>query len=140
MRLFRYLRSQALPITLCLGVIVFAVAILLVHAPLLEGIQHRIEAPAFDARMRLTLPTQTEPDPAVVIVAVDERSLGAEGRWPWPRSRLAKLVENIAAQGASVIAFDSVFAEPERNIATELIAATGDAMDPEPGRGGRGGS
>ncbi len=46
---------------------------------------------------------------AVVIVAIDERSLARFGRWPWPRNRLADLVERLTADGARTIAFDAVF-------------------------------
>lgn len=50
----------------------------------------------------------------VVIVAIDDASLQAMGQWPWPRSKLAELVERIAAQHPAAIAFDVIFAEPDR--------------------------
>jgi serine phosphatase RsbU (regulator of sigma subunit)/CHASE2 domain-containing sensor protein len=50
----------------------------------------------------------------VVIVAVDDASLRALGQWPWPRSRLAELVDRIAAQHPAAIAIDAMFAEPDR--------------------------
>ncbi len=34
-------------------------------------------------------------DPSVLIVAVDNRSVAEEGEWPWPRDRLAALIEAI---------------------------------------------
>jgi adenylate cyclase len=46
---------------------------------------------------------------AVVVVGVDERSLARYGRWPWPRSRLAELVDRLTAYGVRTIAFDAVF-------------------------------
>ena len=48
------------------------------------------------------------------IVDVDEASILANGQWPWPRTRLATLVEKVTAAGAAVIAFDMVFSEPDR--------------------------
>src|SRR5216684_8902812 len=50
----------------------------------------------------------------VVIVDIDEKSLGKLGQWPWPRTRIADLITNLTKLGAVVIAFDIVFAEPDR--------------------------
>ncbi len=50
----------------------------------------------------------------VVIVDIDEKSLKAVGQWPWPRTRIADLVTRLTQMGALVIAFDIVFAEPDR--------------------------
>ena len=50
----------------------------------------------------------------VTIVDIDEASLKKFGQWPWPRTRLADMVINLANLGAVVIAFDVVFSEPDR--------------------------
>jgi adenylate cyclase len=50
----------------------------------------------------------------VVIVDIDEKSLKAFGQWPWPRTRVADLITRLTEMGALVIAFDIVFAEPDR--------------------------
>ena len=50
----------------------------------------------------------------VVIVDIDEKSLAKYGQWPWPRTRVADLITNLTKLGAVVIAFDIVFAEPDR--------------------------
>ena len=50
----------------------------------------------------------------VTIVDIDEKSLAKLGQWPWPRTRLADLITNLTTLGAAVIAFDIVFAEPDR--------------------------
>src|SRR5437660_6144448 len=52
----------------------------------------------------------------VTIVDIDERSLADPrlGQWPWPRTRLADIINNLTRLGAVVIAFDVVFAEPDR--------------------------
>ena len=50
----------------------------------------------------------------VVIVAIDEHSLKREGRWPWPRTRLANLVDKLTEAGVAVIGFDFLF--PEKDI------------------------
>jgi adenylate cyclase len=51
--------------------------------------------------------------PSVVVVGIDEPSFAEVGlRWPWPRALHARLIEEVARGGASVIAFDVVFSEP----------------------------
>ena len=50
----------------------------------------------------------------VVVVNIDEPSLEAWGQWPWPRSRLARLLDGIAGMGARSIALDFIMAEPDR--------------------------
>jgi adenylate cyclase len=56
-------------------------------------------------------PVETRP---VVVVDVDEASLRALGQWPWPRTRVAELCRKLIDAGAALIAFDVVFAEPDR--------------------------
>jgi adenylate cyclase len=50
----------------------------------------------------------------VVIIDIDEQSLKTVGQWPWPRTRIADLISRLTQMGALVIAFDIVFAEPDR--------------------------
>ncbi len=50
----------------------------------------------------------------VRIVNIDEKSLAKFGQWPWPRTLVADLVTNLTRLGAAAIAFDIMFAEPDR--------------------------
>src|ERR1700704_2532803 len=50
----------------------------------------------------------------VTIVDIDEKSLAKLGQWPWSRTRIADLITSRTKLGAVVIAFDIVFAEPDR--------------------------
>jgi HD-GYP domain-containing protein (c-di-GMP phosphodiesterase class II) len=54
------------------------------------------------------------PASGTVVVDIDEVSLSALGQWPWPRYRVAQLIERIAAAHPSAIAMDIVFPEPDR--------------------------
>ncbi|MSR23487.1 MAG: CHASE2 domain-containing protein [Nitrospiraceae bacterium] len=47
------------------------------------------------------------------LVAVDQESLNKVGRWPWPRATQARLIENLRAGGAKVIAFDFSLSESD---------------------------
>ena len=57
----------------------------------------------------------------VVIIAIDEKSLKDEGRWPWPRSKLANLVDRLSEAGVTVIGFDAFFPEKDTNIPFEAV-------------------
>lgn len=50
----------------------------------------------------------------VRVVDIDEAALARFGQWPWPRDRLAELVDRLSSLGAAAIAFDIAFAEPDR--------------------------
>ncbi|HEX6265363.1 MAG TPA: CHASE2 domain-containing protein [Burkholderiales bacterium] len=66
----------------------------------------------FDAYQRM-FPRERRSAPAT-IVEIDERSLAALGQWPWPRTQIAQLVENIAAHEPAAIGFDLLFPESDR--------------------------
>lgn len=55
------------------------------------------------------------PSDRIAIVDIDEASLAEVGQMPWPRTIMADLVTNLNEMGAAVIAFDIVFAEPDRS-------------------------
>lgn len=62
-----------------------------------------------------------KPASKVVLAAIDEKSLDKEGRWPWPRSKLAKMIEILSDDGAKVIGFDIGFWEPDENNILKFI-------------------
>lgn len=83
--------------------------------------RERLEWIVYDVRLQASLPQQP---PAtldqIVIVDFDEKSLQAEGQWPWPRDKIGQLIDKLKQAGSAVVAFDMVFAEPEANIAVQL--------------------
>ena len=83
----------------------------------------RLDFLIYDLRLSATLPEKPSVDPRIAIVDIDEKSIQAEGHWPWPRDKLAKLLNKVFGQGAAVVAFDIVFAEAERNDASDVLAA-----------------
>jgi adenylate cyclase len=53
------------------------------------------------------------PAPHIVVVDISEASLQRVGNWPWPRGRLADLVEQLLGPlGARAVALDMVLPEP----------------------------
>ena len=66
----------------------------------------------------------------VTIIDIDDKSLEKLGQWPWPRTRIAELVNELTRLGAVVIAFDVVFAEPDR-LNPDFVADTFANLDAE---------
>lgn len=54
------------------------------------------------------------PSSDILIVAIDEPSLQALGRWPWPRSVHAQLIDQLQASGAKSIVLDILLVEPSQ--------------------------
>jgi len=53
-------------------------------------------------------------DVPVRIVDIDDETIRRFGQWPWPRTDVARLTNRLGDAGASTIAFDIVFSEPDR--------------------------
>ena len=72
----------------------------------------QLELWAYDARLRLFMPKTL--DPRIVILDIDEKSLNAEGRWPWSRDKVALMVRQLFERyEIRVLGFDVAFAEPD---------------------------
>src|SRR6516165_6307347 len=75
---------------------------------------------AFDHFQRLD-PPKYDPNLPIRIVDIDEESLAKIGQWPWPRTTVRDLLAELAAKGAAVIAFDVLFAEPDRTSLEAIV-------------------
>lgn len=104
-----FLRRFITPTTLSVATIAWALALFWFGAPVLDVIELNL----LDLRFRMRGPIK--PLPTVVLAAIDERSLAVEGRWPWRRSVIAKLVDKLSQEGAHAICFDVQFSEPDDN-------------------------
>lgn len=103
-------RRQSVVIFACgLGFALLVGLLVLIRAAPIE----RLDNLLLDLFTRSTL--SGDPAQRVVVVDIDERSLSALGQWPWPRYRIASLVEAIAAAEPAAIALDILFAEADRS-------------------------
>ncbi|MBI5601314.1 MAG: CHASE2 domain-containing protein [Gemmatimonadetes bacterium] len=69
------------------------------------------------------------PASRVTVVAVDDQSVAAIGQWPWPHDVMAQFVDSLNASGATVVAYDIMFSEPDR---TAGAASASQAQHPNP--------
>lgn len=114
-----------------IGLIV--VLVFLVHSIGLWGLQlpliEQLEAIIYDTRLRLTMPGGV--DSRIIILDIDEKSLaerekGGEGRWPWPRDRLALLLDKLFDKyEIAVLGFDVVFAERDESSGIRVLERLG---------------
>ena len=80
----------------------------------------QMENLAYDRHLEFNMPNTV--DDSVVIVDIDEVSLTAEGRWPWPRDKLARLVERLFEDyDIRIVGFDIVFAEPDESSGLKVL-------------------
>lgn len=77
-----------------------------------------------------SLEPRVSPPQPVAIVDIDDASLKELGQWPWPRTRVAEMVSKIMQAGAVAVAFDIVFAEPDR-LSPALAADSFAGLDEE---------
>ena len=85
----------------------------------------QVERTSYDARVRMS--QEHSIDRRIVIVDIDERSMREEGQFPWPRHKLAEMLDRLYADyRVRVVGFDMTFPEPDGQSGgpwlTDLIA------------------
>lgn len=90
-----------------LGWMIGVAALTLVLA---SGWTTRLDNAFYDAHMRYW---DYRPGHAVVIVAIDPKSLAALGNWPWPRAVHARLLDRLTDAGVRAVGMDITMAEPD---------------------------
>lgn len=85
----------------------------------------RLESVLYDVRIKSMSPGEF--DNRIVVVDIDEKSLrdkesGGEGRWPWRRDRLAKLVSDLFQKyGVTLVATDIILSEKDVSSGLEIL-------------------
>jgi adenylate cyclase len=80
------------------------------------------EAKTYDLRFK-TLRGALVPNPDIAIIAIDEKSIGELGRFPWTRTEYARLLDKLSEAGAKAVLFDAFFPEHESKKADQAFAA-----------------
>jgi adenylate cyclase len=104
---------------LTLAAAAFVIVLFFLEVPLFELIELKTYDLRFQARDRAPTPAD------VALVMIDEKSIKAEGRWPWPRSKIARALDYLSHDGATVIGFDIGFLEPDENAHLDFIREMG---------------
>lgn len=78
-----------------------------------------VELKSYDFRAKL-FASDLETD-RIAIVAIDSASIKKLGRWPWPRSRVAEVIEKVDSHGAKIIGLNILFTEPEEGTGLKAV-------------------
>ncbi len=118
------IRSFPLAITLVMGAGLGLLLLILSYFNLLGN----LEKSALD--LRFSLRGNREPCSDILIVGVTESCVEKLGRWPWERDLHARLLDILADNGAAVVGFDIIIAEPsrERSHDEALAEASGGSL------------
>ena len=88
------------------------------------GLVPTLESYIYDLKLRVTMPGGV--DPRIVIVDIDEKSLQEQGHWPWPRNKIARLVDLLFDRyKIDVLGFDVLFAERDESSGLKSLEALG---------------
>ncbi|MFA5854461.1 MAG: adenylate/guanylate cyclase domain-containing protein [Patescibacteria group bacterium] len=66
---------------------------------------------SFEARLQDKLIEKRSPPTDIVIIGIDDASIAALGRWPWPRALHADMLDTLTNAGATTIGYDVTFSE-----------------------------
>lgn len=97
--------------------------------PLIDRFLTRLEYVIYDQRLGIMPKAEKLPENKIVIVDLDERSLQAEGQYPWNRIKVGQLTEKLRDYGVLVVGFDITFPEPDRSIRDLLEPVDLEALD-----------
>ena len=105
------------PLLISTSVITITIALYFLKLPFLEF----MELKTYDLRFISRGPLK--PRGEIALIVIDEKSLDELGRWPWPRSLLAELIDKLKGCKAKVIGFDIVLAEPDQHSELQTITS-----------------
>lgn len=120
MRVFFRDRDRAIQTIIGAGFILMLVSALYYSPKPLQKTLKFLENGAYDFQIRKSYrPVQKESP--VVILDFDDKSIAAEGRWPWSRKKLGVLLNQLFESGATVVAFDVTFPDEQDPSYQDLI-------------------
>lgn len=114
------LKEKIIPLFIGLSLVALLSFVLYWNPPLVQKTALFLDNSFYDLKLRYAYKPLESTSP-VVIVDIDDKSLAAEGRWPWTRKKFAELVAKLHELNASVVASDIFFSEPEKNLVEEII-------------------
>ena len=82
----------------------------------------QLENILYDTRVRMSMPRGR--DERIVVLDIDEKSLGEVGRWPWSRNVMAELTTKLFDRyGVALVGFDVVLAERDPSSGIDVLDA-----------------
>jgi adenylate cyclase len=88
------------------------------------GFFRSVENLSYDLRLKWS--TAQPPDSDIAIIAIDDKSIEALGRWPWERDIHTRMLESLFTAQPRVVVFDVLFSESSSQ--AEQDQAMGEAL------------
>ena len=105
----RRLHPRALALPLAAAVVALGIGLLEFNgAPALQRVDN-VFLDSFVSHATVDTPRSD-----TIVIDIDEVSLSAVGQWPWPRYRVASMIQRVAATGPAAIGLDILFPESDR--------------------------
>lgn len=103
-----------------LGLAVLVIFLVDVHEAIHFEFIDTLENISYDWRLVISMPNTK--DERIVVIDLDEKSLAAEGQWPWPRDRVAILLRQLFEKyEVAVLGVDVFFPEADRNSGLDVL-------------------
>ncbi|MDR3441571.1 MAG: CHASE2 domain-containing protein [Legionella sp.] len=118
--LLKMLKSKRIQICLGLLCTFFIYITNTINLPLVSTVIRQLDNRMYDQLVQFNWRQQKQ-TPQIALIDIDNKSVQIEGRWPWPRSKMADLINELKNNGVVTIGLDIVMAEPEVNYALGLI-------------------
>ncbi len=125
-------KGRRLPILLSLLVTFLVCWVQVTPTAGLSSLIERLDHLIYDQRFAVMPKPIKNPENKIVVIDIDERSLQAEGQWPWDRFKVGRLIEKLQSYGVIVAGFDMNFPEPQRNAMQDLLTRVDqDSLEPD---------
>ena len=115
-------RRKAVDLALGLGITAGVAFLFFLRLGLFETAHFKLYDLSLHARGDVQAPSE------VVIAAIDDAAAARLGRWPWPRTKIAELIDRLSQAGARIIAVDAVFLPAAAEQASGNDRALGEAV------------
>ena len=111
-----FARPDVIQLFFCLAIILFFCVLMIVRP--LKRFEVMFLDTFFRERPAIAI------DPSIVIIEIDEESIQAIGRWPWPWDYHAKMLELLKKWGAKAIVFNMIFKEATASFESDVLQKT----------------
>jgi eukaryotic-like serine/threonine-protein kinase len=96
------------------GLVVTVIFLLMTNSQFIE----KLEFANYDFAMNQL---SRDPQQNIAVISIDDQSIENLGRWPWPRSLQAEMINKLAQGGASVIGNSIILSEAETHLSDKII-------------------
>ena len=100
-------------------ILIILISLKIINPSLIKSISYL----SFDLYQKVFVEKKGDTD--VVIIDIDEASLGKFGQFPWSRSVFAKIIDQVESSNPKAIGFDVFFTEKDKQSPDEIIKSYG---------------